>query len=78
MSIVGNLPVGLGARHPIVRTSELEESQVPTMTEERIAGLIRVQRSASERPIDPRSHLSPRTEASGGAPEGGLPSKCWK
>jgi hypothetical protein len=45
MSIVGNLPRRSGGPHPIVRTSELEESQVPTMTEERIAGLTRVQRS---------------------------------
>jgi hypothetical protein len=45
--------------HPIVRTSELEESQVPTMTEERIAGLTRVQRSRERETNRPEESSKP-------------------
>ena len=60
MSIVGNLPVGLGpAPDSIARTSELEESQVPTMTEEGIAGLTRVQRSHERETNRPEESSKP-------------------
>ena len=59
MSIVGQPPRRSGGPHPIVRTSELEESQVPTMTEERIAGFTRVQRSRERETNRPEESSKP-------------------